>query len=391
MPCTRFWILGVAFALALGAAVSAPAQGQWTPADTAAVLLSAANALDREGHHDAAEDLLRYVLQRYPGTPASEEAQRLLGGIRRTQEMGEGRVGFVVYNTGFLTWLGVVIPAALGADTPAPFGAGILVGAPLGFFGSKAYATRVPMTSGQAALYQLSTAWLSWQALGWREVLGIGDDETCYPDGTGGQWCSENTPDTAPWAALAAGGIVGAGVGLVLTRTDVDNGTAAMIRHGAAWGTWYGLALGVLVDANDDALLTWTLLGGNAGIAASIPLAGALDPTPGQVRIASAAGLAGALVGLGIDLLLEVDSDEAAIGIPLATSTVGLIAGAAMTARGARSSDGPNDPGTALLTLGHGRSIDLPMPLPTAAPTVTADGRLRHRPAVQLRLFEARF
>ena len=47
-------------------------------------------------------------------------------------------------------FLGAAIPAALGADDPEGYGAGLLVGAPLGFFASRAYAKNPAITDGQA-------------------------------------------------------------------------------------------------------------------------------------------------------------------------------------------------------------------------------------------------
>jgi hypothetical protein len=365
---------------------------QESRADTAAVLLTVARDLSSAGQHDLAEELLRYIVRRFEGTPAAIEAETLLTGVRRAQALGSGRTGFIIWNTLFTTWLGLAIPAAFGADDASAYGAGLLVGAPLGFFASKTYARTTPLTAGQGGLYWLSTVWLSWQALGWREVLNIGDDELCFPDGLGGEFCRENTPDTAPWAALVAGGLAGVGAGIVLSRQDIDNGTASLLRHAAFWGTWYGVGLGVLTDATDESLLTWALLGGDAALLAGIPLAKAWQPSPGQVRLITAAGLAGGLAGVGLDLLLEVDDDQTAIAIPLVGTTVGLLGGALMgSRRSAAAADAASDFGTALVSLDGRLSVDLPWPLPTAIPSLLPDGRIRSQPGIQVKLFNARF
>lgn len=368
------WNVAILLALALLPIGADQLESQQTSADTAAVILNAANSLDLEGRHDLAEELLRYVIRRYPGTPAATRAQQLLTGVRRAQEMGAGRTGFIVWNTIFSTWLGVAIPAAFESESPQAYGAGIIAGASLGFFGSRAYASSVPITPGQGGLYWLSTVWLSWQAAGW---FAVGSD--------GGQ------PEDV-FKALTAGGLAGVGVGIGLTRTEIDNGTATLLRHAALWGTWYGAALGVLADAEDDALLSWTLLGGNVGIAAGVPLAKAWRPNPGRIRLTTAAGLAGGLVGLGVDLLVEVDDEKAAIGIPLMGTTVGLIAGAVLASRPrADHTETAGDFRSAMLTVGDRPSFDLPKPSPVAIPMLTPDGRIRSRPGVLVRLFEARF
>jgi hypothetical protein len=366
----------IAILLSLAALATAPVPltAQQTPADTATVLLNAANQLDLEGRHDLAEELLRYIMRQYPGTPAAERAEQLLTGVRRAGELGAGRTGFIIWNTLFGTWLGVAIPAAFESESPQAYGAGILVGAAAGFFGSRQYASSVPITPGQGGLYWLSTVWMSWQAAGWFAVLSDGSQ-------------SEDV-----FKALAGGGLLGVGVGIGLTRKDIDNGTATLLRHAALWGTWYGLALGVLAGAEDDALLASTLVGGNVAILAGIPVAKVWQPNPGRVRLITAAGLAGGLAGLGIDLLIEVDDDKAAIGIPLMGSTVGLIAAAVMTSgSNPDRRGGPGDFSTALLTVGDRARFDMPLPMPTAIPSLTLDGRIRQRPGVQVRLFETHF
>ena len=173
---------------------------------------------------------------------------------------------------------------------------------------------------------------------------------------------------------------------------DIDNGTASLLRHAAFWGTWYGVALGVVAEAENDALFAWALLGGDAAIAAGIPLAKAWNPSPGRIRLITAAGLAGGLAGVGLDLLLEVDDDQTGVAIPLIGTTVGLIGGAMLGSdRSSRSAATTPDVRTALLNLDRRWSFDLPMPLPTAIPALMPDGRIRSKPGLQFRLFDARF
>ncbi len=115
----------------------APLHAQETPADTAAILVSVARGLDIEGRRDLAEELLRYVMEHYPGTAAAQEAQQLLEALVGIRQAGSGRVQFVVWNTVFAIWLGLAVPAAFGADEPEPFGAGLLLAGPSGFLVSR--------------------------------------------------------------------------------------------------------------------------------------------------------------------------------------------------------------------------------------------------------------
>ncbi len=50
-----------------------------------------------------------------------------------------------------------------------------------------------------------------------------------------------------------------------------------------------------------------------------------------RARLISVAGLAGALAGVGVDVLLSVDNDRVSVGIPMLGSTVGLLVGSAAT------------------------------------------------------------
>ncbi len=362
-------------------------QAQQTPADTAAVILDVARQLRLEGATTTAEELLEYIIQRYPGTPAAAQARELLAALLGTLEERDGRVQFIVWNTLFFTWLGLATPAALGADEPEPFGAGLLVGAPTGYLASRAFVRNRPVSSGQAGAYTLSTVWGTWQAIGWRAVLEIGNEEFCGDFG-----CHTETPTEAPWVAAVIGGLAGMGTGLWLSNKHIPTGDMALVDHGAFWGTWYGLALGIILDKEDDSLLAFTLLGGDAGLLAAIPAARAWRPTRGQVRLASVAGLAGGVAGMGIDLIVQPDDKETAVAIPTATATVGLIVGA-LTVRGKGRRDAGSSPDfrEALLNVGDDIAVGFPLPFADALPSLDEHGRRRLRPALSVNLLSASF
>ena len=81
----------------------------------------------------------------------------------------------------------------------------------------------------------------------------------------------------------------------------------------------------------DNGALTWALMGGNVGLVASAFAARSWKMGAGRARIISAAGLAGGVAGLGLDLLMNVDNAEVAVLIPTITSALGLVAGGFMT------------------------------------------------------------
>ena len=65
----------------------------------------------------------------------------------------------------------------------------------------------------------------------------------------------------------------------------------------------------------------------------AIPLARAWRPSVGRVRLITAAGIAGGLIGLGVDLLADVNGEKTAVLIPTLGSVVGLGVGTALTSR----------------------------------------------------------
>ncbi len=351
-------------------AVPTRLRAQPTRADSAAILLEAARQLDSRDQTALARDLIAFMLRHFGDTPASQDAATWWARLRGRTERGHGQVGLTVWNTLFGAWMGVAIPAAAGADQPAPYGAGLLLGAPLGFGITKALTNRYPVTSGQAVATSFASIWGTFQGIGWRSVLDIGDKEQCYYDPNSSyQDCWRYTPDGAPWTAAVIGGLVGMAGGTVISRaTDPSAGTATMIQFGTFWGTWFGLAAGVLADAEHDALLRWTLLGGDAGLLGAALTSSQWDVTAGQAWLITAAGLAGGIGGLGIDLLFEVEDEKIAVAIPAVTSATGLLVAAVLTHNGRGNGGGERRLGTvgSLVNVSGGHwSLGLPIPQPT--------------------------
>lgn len=387
MPLAVLWLI-------VGMAVE-PIQAQVSRADSAAILLDATRRLELEGERAAARELLDFIFRHFPGTPAARAAEAMMSASRTRETETSGRASFIAFSTLYGAWLGIAVPAAFGADSPEPFGAGLLIGAPLAFFTSKAFVARYPMSSGQATLVGFGARWGTWQGIGWREVLGIGTRtiEVCPP--TVGCYTYEDDSEEAPFTAAIVGGLTGLlTAGVVAQKTAPTHGTATMIELGSLWGVWYGFAGAVLANVEDDAGLQWALIGGNVGLVASAVGARSLRMGAGRARIISAAGLAGGVAGLGLDLLLDVHDEETAVLIPTLTSAVGLVAGGFMTRRFESGTplrnDRPARPG--LVNLSE-RSWSLGMPAPEAAPMLLPD-RLRgwrNGVGVRISIFSAEF
>jgi hypothetical protein len=373
----------------------APAAAQETRADTAAVLVQAARRLAQEGERDAAVQLLRYIIKWYGDTPIAAQAARELEVADRARAAGGGLTGFVVTNTLIGGWLGIAIPLAFGAEDPSPYGAGLIAGPTVGLLGSLRYTKAYPITSGQTAAYRWSFIWASWQGFLLRELAGIGDTETCYEVAPGQTECFSDSPEEAPFAALVIGGGVGVGAGFALTRLNLPAGDVALVQDASAWGTWYGFVLSVMAaadgDPDDNDSFGWMMGTGNAFLLGAVPLARSWRPSVGRVRLITLAGIAGGLIGLGVDLLAEVNDEKSAILIPALGSAIGLGTGSALTGRGQSSPSLPPGDGAALLNFGRDAGIGLPMPEARTIPVIQLDGRVGRRPAVGVRLAEVRF
>ncbi|UCG88186.1 MAG: hypothetical protein JSW71_06480 [Gemmatimonadota bacterium] len=386
----RLWLSVVAISATL---LSTPVclTAQVTRSDSAAVLLDAARRLEARGDSETTRRLLVFIIQAYDGTQAASEAAVWLGTVRRVTDAGSGRAGLMVWNTLFGAWLGVAIPAAFGSESEEAFGAGLLIGAPLGFFGTKAFTANYPVSSGQAITAAFGSMWGTWQAVGWRSVLDIGSETRCdaFSD-----YCGEYTPDEAPFTAAVLGGLAGiAAGGAVAAARNPTAGDATLVTWSSFWGTWYGLAGGVLADAEGDALLTWGLIGGNVGLIASAVATKSWTGSAGRVWMITAAGLAGGLAGVGIDLLGSVEDEKAAVLIPALTSAAGLAIGTAITRSQPNGFDEPDLESTqALVNLNGGDwSLGMPLPLPTLLSRHTRDGRMRTALGVQIPLLTGRF
>jgi hypothetical protein len=376
--------LVVLLALSIG---SAPAAAQ-TRADSAAVLLHAAQQLQRAGDQAAARALLDYIQRQYAGTMAAAEAARQRPALQRALEVQRpGRTELVVWGTGYGAWLGVAVPLMLGSDSPEAYGVGFLAGAPLGFLAARAWDGRHRPTEGQARAITFGGSWGTWQGFGWAEVLDLGTrtHRECVP-GVGECWDYEETNTEARVAAAVAGGLIGVGTGALIARRPVTPGTAAAVSAGSLWGSWFGFATGYIAGLEDDGLLAATLLAGNATVLGAALAAPRWQLTESRARLISLGGLIGGLAGVGVLLIAQPDDDKVAVAVPMLTSAAGLAVGAITTAD--RVPAEPALPGgEALLNRNGGRWT---MAVPAASVHMQRhEGQLR--PATRVPLVRARF
>ena len=147
------------------------ADAQVSPADSAAVLLQAADGFAREGRWEIAEAIYERITERFGGTPAAATARERLSAPAEDRPQRTSRVELQVFGTTYGAWLGVAVPLALDADDPEAFGAGLLLGAPAGLLLSRAYMNANPVSEGQARAISWGGVWGTWQGFGWAEGI----------------------------------------------------------------------------------------------------------------------------------------------------------------------------------------------------------------------------
>ncbi|NNL30936.1 MAG: hypothetical protein HKO77_07930, partial [Gemmatimonadetes bacterium] len=305
----------------LALAIPRHVDAQLTPADSASVLLQAADAFAQEGRWEIAEALYERITERFGGTPAAATARERLSVSVSGRPQRESRVELQVFGATYGAWLGIAVPLALGSNEPEAYGAGLLAGAPLGILAARAYMNANPVSEGQARAISWGGIWGTWQGFGWAEVLDIGEGQFCNEFG-----CFDTNDNGEELVgAMVIGGLAGITTGALLARNPIRSGVASGAQGGATWASIYGLmATGIInEDIADDGLLLATLLAGNGGLLAGAALAGSYDLTRRDIRMISLGALVGGLGGLGLDLLIQPDDTEVALAIPLATSVLG--------------------------------------------------------------------
>jgi hypothetical protein len=365
------------------------ASGQ-TRADSAAVVLHAAEQFRIQGDAAVAHALLLYVQRHYGGTPAAGQAGQLLLAMRRMAPPERpGRTELMVWSATYGAWLGIALPLMADADEPAAYGLGLLIGAPAGFLAGRAYAMERELTEGQARAITFGGSWGTYQGFGWAEVLGLGDrrPEWCHPQDP---WCQPEAHMPTRVAAGVAGGLAGIATGAILARKPITAGTAAAVNSAALWGTWFGWAGGMVAGVEDRPLLTTTLLAGNAALLAAGLVAPGLELAESRVRLVSVGGLIGGLIGAGIVLIVQPDDDAVIVGIPMATSAMGLAAGVHFTRDLDGLGGGAAAPGgeEGALLRHDGGSWAVKLPQPQLRLQRAPDGL---RPAAYVPLLRARF
>jgi hypothetical protein len=367
-------------ALAALALVAAPRPGraQATRNDSAATLLDAARRFDAEGNREAAAAMWDQILRRFADTPAGAEARARLA-ARPGEGERSGRLEMMAWGGIHGAWLGLAVPGALGAEGRGPYSLGLIFGAPLGVVAGKLYADAAHPTLGQARAMTLGFRLGTWQTVGWLTALTKTDLST-----------------EAILGSMVLGGIGGEAAAAIYTRhRSVSVGVVTAASHGAEWGTWFGLMGWPILGLEGDAGLAFALAATDVGLLAAVATA-PRDISSGRVWLTTAAGIAGAAMGAGMDLFIQPGEEKVALLIPVLGSAVGLGVGIAMSkgVESVRGAEAParEPPALALLQMDEaGTRVSLPMPTPTLVQVGERGPQPLYRPALAVSLFRATF
>jgi len=349
-----------------------------TRADSAAILLSAAQRLAVEGQREAAQAVRAYVLRHFGDTPSAAVARAEMRS-QPTENEGGGRVELVAWGTLFGAWMGIVVPGALGVeDQPEIYGLGLLAGGPLGYLGAQRLAASRRVTLGEARAMTFGFRWGTSQALWW--LLELTDDPS----------------QEAVFTTMGLGGVGGMLLGgAIAHRRNLTAGQVAFTAQGYYWGTYFAATLAAIADVEEHSG-RYVLAGADIAMLAAAAVA-PRDITAGQVWLISATGIAGMLAGWGIDLIVNPDGDDVILGIPMVTSAIGLMLGAkSARAEGRRGGETPGAsavalPGALLDRTGSRLRVGMPLPAPTLVPVGERGPRRLYRPALSVPLFRASF
>lgn len=362
-------------------------------ADSAAVLLETARDFEARGQGEVAEALYSYIVEQFGATPAGSDARDALARWRADEPDRSGRVELQVWGTLYGLWLGIAVPTAIGAEDTEAYGAGILLGAPAGFLAARAITSSRSLTEGQTRAITWGGTWGTYQGLGWGEVFDVGTEEFCS-EGV----CFEGGDRTEEqFASMIAGGLVGAVVGGILSRREIDAGVATAAHYGSIGGTWLGVAGATLLgEQRDDHVWAATLLAGNVGLVGGAWAADRFGVSRDRVRLIGLGALLGGLAGVGLDLMIQPDDEKVAIGIPFALSLGGFGAAMHLTrdydgGAGASASGGADGAEALLRFDGEAWSAGIPTPQPILVRMPDATGRERLRPGLRFTLLSGRF
>jgi len=129
------------------------------------------------------------------------------------------------------------------------------------------------------------------------------------------------------------GGLAGIGASVALTANkNIRPGYATLINFGGIWGTWFALCAAEITEVRaEETEYGFIAAGGDIGILATAIAAKNTLMSRGRARLINIAGVVGTVFGLGAAVLIEVDEAQTAFAMMGAGSLTGLLIGSAAT------------------------------------------------------------
>ncbi len=363
----RSLLIRAVFVVALLASVlctPSRASAQLTPATSVANVLAVATDFESRGELDVDAALYVHIVDRFPGTPATEAAGARLDAASAERSQAGGEIELKVWSTLYGIWLGLAIPASMEAERPEAYGAGLLFGGPAAFLAGRAFSRSRPVSPGQARAITWGGTWGALQGLGWAHGLELGGGDSDFQ--------VDGPSSDAVFASMIAGSAVGLAGGVLAARREITPGTSTSAMLGSLWGAWFGYASGALLDLDHTTNLATITMAGNGGLAAGALAGSRWRLSRSRAHLISVGGLLGWAGALGIVKNTQPGNSDLYIGIPLVGSIAGLVAGAAFTqgtgaeedASGNAQAAGPLPASGALLNRSQGGEWSLSVPLP---------------------------
>ncbi|MDH3199172.1 MAG: hypothetical protein OEO21_13125 [Candidatus Krumholzibacteria bacterium] len=267
-----------------------------------------------ERRYDEASRLLDELERSYPEHYEALQAERIrddvreLAGAPRTLYSPQGlidqsgRTDVLIFSGYYGLWLGIAVPAALEADTPEAYAAGLLFVPAFSVLVGHLATKNRDVTDADASLIS-SGGWLgTLHGLGW---AGVAD---------------KRGEEVLAWGI--AGGLGGITLAMGLNAAfEFSEGHAALTGSALWWGGWLGFLTALGAGLEEDDVLKAALIG-SGGLTVVTALAAHDTPlTRRRVRFMNLGGFLGAAGGAGV-LLLATPDDEPSAALAWGLCTV---------------------------------------------------------------------
>lgn len=277
-----------------------------------------------QARYDIASRLLSDLIFSYPQSKNAANAKQIYADTERLWKTKKalfskgalldqsGRTDLLIFSGYYGLWLGIATPTLFEADSPQAYAAGLMLGAPLSLLLTHNATKEANISDGRATMISLGGHLGTWQGIGWAAIADLDGNQVV---GIG---------ELSGLAGIAA-------ATLLTDKVDFSTGHAGLTSSGLQWGAWFGLVVAALADHDGDNVLRDMLIGSDALILGTALATKNVPMSNARVRLINLAGVIGTVLGLGIDMMVEVEEGSVAFAIAGLGSVAGLVAGTQMT------------------------------------------------------------